>query len=66
MYMFNQLYTSGVKTSTLHVTAASAVEFRFTASDYFASEGLEGVRVGDGAFLVFHQDGTVGKEEFCK
>ena len=48
------------------MTAANAEEFRFTSSEYFASENLDGVRIGDGAFLIFHQDGTAGKEEFCK
>ena len=65
LYSF-QLYARGVSTGTLRVTAASAEEFRFTSSDYLASESLDGVRIGDGAFVIFHEDGTTGKEEFCK
>ena len=66
MLDYFQLYARGVSTGTLHVTAASAEEFRFTSSDYLASDNLEGVRVGDGAFVIFHDDCTTGKEEFCK
>ena len=64
-----QLYAFGVKTSTLTIQAADAEDFLFVVNDYYGIEAMkywDGARAGDGGFLVFSQNGTIGKEEFCK
>ena len=66
---FLQLHACGILESTLSVCSRNAENFRFHAEEYFGpevTEGSEGVKVGDGALLIFDNKNTAGKEEFCK
>lgn len=56
-----QLCACGVKQPTLFVSSATAVNYCFHAED-----GEAEVTVGDGAVLVFNEDGAAGCDEFTK
>ncbi|KAJ9574867.1 hypothetical protein L9F63_007962 [Diploptera punctata] len=66
-YTSKQLLAFGVKESTTNVTSENAIEFRFSAWDYYSvsvcRENTCGIPVGDGAQLVLDAKGTAGVEE---
>jgi len=56
-----QMYACGVKEQTLLVTSSSAMKFFFSAEN-----GETVISIGDGAVLIFNENGTAGCEEFTK
>ncbi|KAK2169801.1 hypothetical protein LSH36_7g21024, partial [Paralvinella palmiformis] len=67
-YSKQQLYSFGVKPRTLTICATNAEDFTFLVSDFYGEDAMkywDGVCAGDGGFLVFSDDNTIGKKEFC-
>lgn len=58
----------GVLGETLSITASNAEEFLFGSAETLSSQSLSsvGYHGADGAYLIFSEDGRLGKQEFCK
>jgi len=61
VYFYIQLYACGVKQPTLRVSSATAVDYCFCAEN-----GEAEITIGDGAVLIFNENGIAGCEEFAK
>ena len=55
------MYACGVKQQTLLVSSSSAMMFCF-----YAENGETEIHIGDGAVLIFNENGVAGCEEFAK
>ncbi|KAK6295574.1 hypothetical protein J4Q44_G00332870 [Coregonus suidteri] len=62
----NQLYGYGVHRHVSEISSESAEAFRFVCRHFFRPEAfVEGrVQLADGGWLIPHNDGTAGKQEF--
>jgi len=61
LYFSLQMYACGVKQQTLLVSSSSAMMFCF-----YAENGETEIHIGDGAVLIFNENGVAGCEEFAK
>jgi len=55
------MYACGVKQSTLLVTSSTAMKYCFSAEN-----GESEISIGDGAVLLYNEDGVAGYEQFAK
>ncbi|XP_051933622.1 uncharacterized protein LOC127608541 [Hippocampus zosterae] len=68
-YTQKQLYEYGVHRHVCDITGETAEAFRFRLELFFKKDAFadeSGIRLADGGRLIPSEDGTAGKEQFCR